>query len=190
MRTSKAAAYSCWPRRARSAGNYRWLIGRSRLVVNYMTDHVEDALAGGSNGEWLRGRRRQALLTQEELAARSGVDARTIRDIETSRTAHPRASTVRQILDALTAAEQDMTVTLGGRRSVVPPHGVAPAEAEEAASAPADRAVEITELEQLLKRVRQQQNVEVIAAASEQIGRFFISLARPGQQQPQPLESY
>jgi tetratricopeptide (TPR) repeat protein/transcriptional regulator with XRE-family HTH domain len=50
---------------------------------------------------WLRERRERSLLTQEELAARSGVDARTIRDIETGRTAQPRPSTVRLLIEAL-----------------------------------------------------------------------------------------
>lgn len=57
-------------------------------------------------GDWLRARRAGALLTQEELAARSGVDARTIRAIETGRTPKPRASTRRLLLEVLDTAEQ------------------------------------------------------------------------------------
>ena len=52
-------------------------------------------------GAELRRRRQQAMLTQESLAALAGVDARTIRDIETGRTRRPRASTKRLLLDAL-----------------------------------------------------------------------------------------
>jgi tetratricopeptide (TPR) repeat protein/transcriptional regulator with XRE-family HTH domain len=57
----------------------------------------------------IRHRRAQLMLTQEELAERSGVDARTIRDIETGRTKHPRATTLRLLLEALSSAEHDST---------------------------------------------------------------------------------
>jgi len=55
----------------------------------------------------IRVRRAQMMLTQEELAERAGVAARTVRDIETGRTKHPRPSTVRLLLDALTVAERE-----------------------------------------------------------------------------------
>lgn len=55
----------------------------------------------------IRLRRVQLMLTQEDLADRAGVDARTIRDIETGRTKNPRPSTVRLLLDALADAERD-----------------------------------------------------------------------------------
>src|SRR6185437_1627546 len=60
-----------------------------------------DVANGSGGGTWLRARRERLLLTQEDLAARSGVDARTIRDIETGRTARPRPSTVRLLNGAL-----------------------------------------------------------------------------------------
>lgn len=44
-------------------------------------------------GEWLRGRREASGLTREELAARSGVSAIQIYNIETGRTANPRSKT-------------------------------------------------------------------------------------------------
>jgi transcriptional regulator with XRE-family HTH domain len=57
-------------------------------------------------GDWLRRRRELALLTQEMLAERSGVSARSIGDIENGRTGRPRASTMRMLTDALADAEQ------------------------------------------------------------------------------------
>jgi tetratricopeptide (TPR) repeat protein/transcriptional regulator with XRE-family HTH domain len=76
----------------------------------------------------IRLRRVQAMLTQEELAERAGVDARTIRDIETGRTKNPRASTVRLLLEALAAVEPDETaVPAEGRRpSVARPRELPP----------------------------------------------------------------
>ncbi len=58
-------------------------------------------------GAWLREQRERLLLTQEDLATRSGVDARTIRDIETGRTARPRPSTVRLLSEALAGIQHD-----------------------------------------------------------------------------------
>jgi transcriptional regulator with XRE-family HTH domain len=52
-------------------------------------------------GERLRRRRVAARITQESLAEIAGVSVRTIRDIESGRTGSPRASTQRQIEDAL-----------------------------------------------------------------------------------------
>jgi predicted site-specific integrase-resolvase/DNA-binding XRE family transcriptional regulator len=48
--------------------------------------------------------RQQAGMTQEELAERSGVAVRTIRNVETSATANPRLRTVRLLADALADA--------------------------------------------------------------------------------------
>jgi tetratricopeptide (TPR) repeat protein/transcriptional regulator with XRE-family HTH domain len=70
-----------------------------------MSRDVADAPGGGT---WLRAQRERLLLTQEDLAARSGVDARTIRDIETGRTARPRPSTVRLLTDALAGPQRDV----------------------------------------------------------------------------------
>src|SRR6202008_982551 len=87
-------------------------------------------IAGGSRGDvvvadrsagWLRIRRTRAMLTQEELAELSGVDARTIRDIETGRTKYPRANTLRLLKDALAASEpEDTDEPATGRAHHVP----------------------------------------------------------------------
>jgi transcriptional regulator with XRE-family HTH domain len=52
-------------------------------------------------GELLRRSRRLAGLTQEELAARSGVSGRTIRGLETGDRGNPRVGTVQLLADAL-----------------------------------------------------------------------------------------
>jgi len=54
----------------------------------------------GSFGELVRSARRGAGLTQEELAAASGVSARAIVDLERGQVRRPRAETVRRIADA------------------------------------------------------------------------------------------
>jgi transcriptional regulator with XRE-family HTH domain/O-acetyl-ADP-ribose deacetylase (regulator of RNase III) len=60
--------------------------------------------------EWLREWRMRVLLTQEELAARTGMAARTVRDIETGRTRQPRPTTIRLLINALKSAEADLVV--------------------------------------------------------------------------------
>ena len=52
-------------------------------------------------GAMLRGFRRQAQLTQEELAERAGVSVRTIRNLESDRLKTPRLSSVRALADGL-----------------------------------------------------------------------------------------
>ncbi|MCA2213975.1 ATP-binding protein [Jidongwangia harbinensis] len=51
--------------------------------------------------ELLRSHRRRSGLTQEELAHRSAVSVRNIRDLETGRIQRPRPATVRRLADAL-----------------------------------------------------------------------------------------
>lgn len=59
-------------------------------------------------GRLLRDYRQRALLTQEELAARTGVSTRTIRRLESHQLGRPRTATVRALADqlGLTPAEQ------------------------------------------------------------------------------------
>jgi len=54
-----------------------------------------------SFGALLRGHRRRALLSQEQLAARAEVSERTVRDLEAGRVRSPRTDTVRLLADAL-----------------------------------------------------------------------------------------
>src|SRR5580693_6501008 len=57
--------------------------------------------APGSFGDLLRRRRQAAGLTQEDLAERSGLSARAIRDMERGHSARPYSRSVRLLADAL-----------------------------------------------------------------------------------------
>lgn len=57
-------------------------------------------------GQWLRGQRIAAGLTQENLAERSGVSVRTIADLERGRTRRPYPSSVRALTRALGLPEE------------------------------------------------------------------------------------
>ena len=59
------------------------------------------AAGAGAFAALLRAHRERALLTQEALAARSGVSVRTIRDLELGRVRRPRSGSVRLLADAL-----------------------------------------------------------------------------------------
>jgi tetratricopeptide (TPR) repeat protein/transcriptional regulator with XRE-family HTH domain len=68
-----------------------------------MTDRPGDAAiaSGPCFGGLLRACRERGLLSQEQLAERSGVSARTIRDLEAGKTRRPRGESVRLLADAL-----------------------------------------------------------------------------------------
>src|SRR5262245_23539996 len=66
-----------------------------------MEQLVSAAPPRGSFGALLRARRRRALLSQEQLAARAGLSERTVRDLETGRVRSPRPDTARLLADAL-----------------------------------------------------------------------------------------
>jgi predicted ATPase/transcriptional regulator with XRE-family HTH domain len=60
--------------------------------------------------------RRQAGLTQEELAERAGVSTRSVSDIERGLQQHPHISTLRRLADALGLAPEDRLVFLTARQ--------------------------------------------------------------------------
>jgi len=66
-----------------------------------MEQLVTAAPPGASFGALLRGHRRRALLSQEQLAARADLGARTVRALEAGRVRSPRLDTVRLLADAL-----------------------------------------------------------------------------------------
>jgi transcriptional regulator with XRE-family HTH domain len=57
-------------------------------------------------GPWLRGRREQALLTQEQLAECAQVSVRTVRNLESGRVVRPQLATVRRLAAVLGAGEE------------------------------------------------------------------------------------
>ena len=58
-------------------------------------------------GQLVSAHRRRAGLTQEDLAARTGLSVRSIRDLENARVARPRPSTLRLLGDAFSLTEDD-----------------------------------------------------------------------------------
>ncbi|WP_043474393.1 helix-turn-helix domain-containing protein [Streptomyces collinus] len=97
----------------------------------------------GGFGALLRARRSGAGLTQEELAERSGLSVRAIRDLERGRVARPRRETVRLLATALGLPEDEHEEFLRLARHVLPPARPGRADAElptaPAAMAPIDR---------------------------------------------------
>jgi tetratricopeptide (TPR) repeat protein len=59
-------------------------------------------------GALLRRRRTEALLTQEQLAERTGLSVRTIRDLERGRVRYPRPGSLRLLADVLELAGADL----------------------------------------------------------------------------------
>jgi len=55
-------------------------------------------------GQWVRSRRTELLLSQEELAERTGLSVRTVRNVEAGRAGAPRLDTRRRVLDVLGTA--------------------------------------------------------------------------------------
>ncbi len=70
--------------------------------------------AYGSFGALLRAQRRRACLSQGELATRSGLSERTVRNLEANRVQVPRASTARMLAEALglAAPERELFVSV------------------------------------------------------------------------------
>ncbi|MFJ6674733.1 NACHT domain-containing protein [Actinosynnema sp. NPDC091369] len=72
-------------------------------------------------GSLLRQFRREAGLTQDELAVRSGVAVRTVRRFETEARANPQLSTVRQLADALALSPAEHATLLATVGRAAPP---------------------------------------------------------------------
>jgi transcriptional regulator with XRE-family HTH domain/tetratricopeptide (TPR) repeat protein len=61
-------------------------------------------------GQLVQGHRRRLGLTQEELATKAGLSARSIRDIEAGRTRRPRAATVRLLAEAMGLSDAEREI--------------------------------------------------------------------------------
>jgi len=91
--------------------------GRTRVRRSHLAAGCDGrAMATGGNGApsagaaaptMLAAYRRRALLTQEELADRSGLSVRTIRELEAGRVRRPRRESLRLLADALRLADQE-----------------------------------------------------------------------------------
>ena len=66
-----------------------------------MSDDSGDRTAPGELGALVRDWRARALLTQEQLATRAGLNVRTIRRLENGSLRRPRSASVRLLIDAL-----------------------------------------------------------------------------------------
>src|SRR5215212_7982178 len=80
--------------------------------------HVSDSST--AFGDRLRSLRIAASLSQEELAARSGLSARGISDLERGARHTPRPETVRMLADALSLAADDRAALVAAARQVLP----------------------------------------------------------------------
>ncbi|MEV0566819.1 tetratricopeptide repeat protein [Dactylosporangium sp. NPDC050588] len=85
-------------------------------------------------GAQVRAHRQRRGMTQEELAARTGVSARSIRNLEAGRIDRPRASTVRLLADAFALRGDDRDLFF---RSALDDAGQQPADAAPARGRPA-----------------------------------------------------
>lgn len=65
----------------------------------------------------MRALRERALLSQEELAERSGLSIGAVRSLETGRTSRPRMSSVRQLANALELSGADRTMLVAAART-------------------------------------------------------------------------
>ena len=101
-------------------------------------ESTEDA--GHPFGDVVRNHRLRRGLSQEQLAAETGIATRSIRNIETGRVGHPRTATVRLLAEAfgLAGVEREAFIATASTASAGPvPAGVQPGVAVGEVTAPA-----------------------------------------------------
>ena len=80
------------------------------------------ALEKSNFGDLLRRHRQVSGLTQEELAARTGLSVRGLSDLERGVRAIPRRDTLRLLIEALGLADADRTaIVTAAKRPATPP---------------------------------------------------------------------
>ena len=127
-------------------------------------------------GSLLRGYRRRALLTQEELAARTGVSTRTIRRLESNQLRRPRTATVRALADQLSLTPAEQATLLGASDAGAPAEPDAPDQPGTAGPAPAIPAQLPMDAYGFTGRLAQLDALDaVVAAADEQPTALLIS---------------
>ena len=107
--------------------------GRGRNAHPDLAADVRKSPFGGA----LRALRLAALLTQEELAERAGVSARTVANMEAGRVLRPHSRSVGLLADALGLSGVDKEAFGRSSRSLAPPEDAAAAAAAPAAQVPA-----------------------------------------------------
>jgi predicted ATPase/transcriptional regulator with XRE-family HTH domain len=90
-----------------------------------MNEHVEQSFA-----ELLRRTRREAGLTQEELAARAGISTRAVSDLERAINRKPQLETFRLLADAIGLSDNERTEWNKARRRATSPVSDAPVTAQ------------------------------------------------------------
>lgn len=114
--------------------------------------HTEDLDDPSDLGIYLSTQRRRAGWTQEQLAARSGVSIRTVRNLETGSITNPRRSSVRLLLEAFEEQE-------------IPP-------AEAGADALIGRSTDFQHVQEALRRAR-----HVVLTGPGGVGKTMLALA-------------
>lgn len=160
-----------------------------------MDDSDPERLGGGGKGTWMadpaaplsnlvRGHRQRLRLTQEQLAERSGLSVRAIRDLERGRNRAPRWNSVRLLADALDL-EVDARAELEaasaergvGGAAVAPPVPLTPALLPLDVAGFAGRLDDLARLDLLLDRSDDQPSGAVICAISGTAGVGKTALA-------------
>jgi tetratricopeptide (TPR) repeat protein/transcriptional regulator with XRE-family HTH domain len=121
------------------------------LTITFRIPGVESPLI--TFGEAVREHRLRLGLSQDELAAATGIAIRSIRNIEAGRVGRPRGSTVRLLADAFGLAGADRAAFIAGTAVATPPVASAePAQLPRDVSVFAGRADALAALDDLLDR--------------------------------------